>query len=208
MGDIPSSQNMISSIITNPAPGDTVPANTEFNITVQVTNLAAGTFTNPLLTYYAAPQALKNGIIVGHTHVTVQSLGSSIVTSTPPDPQTFAFFKGINDAGNGQGLLSATVAAGLPAGAYRVCTLTSAANHQPVLMPVAQRGSQDDCTKFVVSDSGAASAAQAGSVASSSTAAASAASSSVASSNSTVSAGSSSKKGKNGRRFAAREFIA
>jgi hypothetical protein len=28
--------------------------------------------------------------------------------------------------------------------------LASASNHQPVLMPVAQRGSADDCTKFVV----------------------------------------------------------
>lgn len=224
MGDIPSSNNMISSLITNPAPGDTLASNTPFDITVQVTNLAAGTFTNPLLTYYAAPQALKGGIIVGHTHVTVQSLGNSIVASTPPDPQTFTFFKGINDAGNGKGLLSATVAAGLPAGAYRVCTMTSAANHQPVLMPVAQRGAQDDCTKFLVSDSGASSAASANAVASSSVAAASAASSSATSSsaasssvaanagsNSTVSAGSSSKgsrKGKNGRRFATREFIA
>ncbi len=64
------------------------------------------------------------------------------------------FFKGINDAGNGKGLLQATVAGGLPAGNYRVCTLTSSSNHQPVIMPVAQRGSQDDCQKFVVSGNG------------------------------------------------------
>lgn len=44
--------------------------------------------------------------------------------------------KGINDDGNGQGLLSATVTDGLPAGTYRVCTMNSASNHQPVLMPV------------------------------------------------------------------------
>ena len=225
MGDIPASTNMISSIITNPAPGDTVAANTDFTISVQVTNLEAGTFTNPLLTYYAAPQALKNGNVIGHTHVTVQSLGNSLTTSTPPDPQTFAFFKGINDAGNGQGLLSATVAGGLPAGAYRVCTMTSAANHQPVLMPVAQRGAQDDCTKFLVSDSGASADASGSgnSAATSSVAASSSSATAVASnsgSNSTVSAGSSSggssssgsssKGGKGGRggRFAARTYIA
>jgi len=32
--------------------------------------------------------------------------------------------------------LSATVGGGLPVGVYRVCTMTSASNHQPVLMPV------------------------------------------------------------------------
>jgi|SRR5271168_4185475 len=138
MGQIPSSDNMISTIITNPQPGDTLPANTNFTVTMQVTNLDAGTFTNPNTTYYAAPQTLNNGNIVGHTHITIQSLGNSLSTTTPPDPKTFMFFKGVNNAGNGQGGLSAVVAGGLPAGAYRVCTMTSAANHQPVLMPVSR----------------------------------------------------------------------
>ena len=85
---------------------------------------------------YSAPQKLSNsGNIIGHTHVTVQSLGNSITPTTPPDPQKFVFFKGINDAGNGNGLLSATVTGGLPKGSYRVCSMTSASNHQPVLMP-------------------------------------------------------------------------
>jgi transcription initiation factor TFIID subunit 15 len=136
MGDIPSSGNMISSIITNPGPGDTIPANQDFTVNVQVANLVAGSFTNPDSTYYAAPQALQGGKIVGHTHITIQSLGNNIATTTPPDPATFAFFKGINDAGNGNGGLSAAVAGGLPAGVYRVCTMTSASNHQPVTMPV------------------------------------------------------------------------
>jgi hypothetical protein len=135
MGDIPANTNMISTIITFPEPGQTIAADTDFKFTLQVSNLVAGSFTNPDLTYYAAPQALEGGNIVGHTHVTVQSLGD-INTQTPPDAQTFAFFKGINDAGNGQGGLSAAVAGGLPAGVYRVCTMTSASNHQPVLMPV------------------------------------------------------------------------
>lgn len=65
-------------------------------------------------------------------------------------------FQGINDAGNGRGLLSVAVTAGLPAGFYRVCTMNSASNHQPVLMPIAQRGAQDDCTKFTVGKGNAA----------------------------------------------------
>jgi transcription initiation factor TFIID subunit 15 len=172
MGDIPSSQDMISTIIINPGPGDTIAANQDFTVNVQIANLVAGSFTNPDTTYYAAPQALSGGKIVGHTHVTIQSLGNSIATTTPPDAGTFAFFKGINDAGDGNGGLNATVTGGLPAGAYRVCTMTSASNHQPVTMPVsrrsvnrylllmvvsqlAQRGAQDDCNKFTVTDGGA-----------------------------------------------------
>lgn len=108
---------------------------------------------DPASTYYAAPQFLQGGKIVGHTHVTVQKLESLNPTS-PPDPAVFEFFKGINDVGDGNGNLQATVANGLPAGFYRVCTMSSASNHQPVLMPVAQRGAQDDCQKFSVGQGG------------------------------------------------------
>lgn len=155
MGQIPSTNNMISGILTNPAHNDDVEENQDFDITVQYTNLDAGTFTNPDNTYYSAPQQINgNGQIIGHTHVTVQDLGNSLTPNTPPDPSQFVFFKGINDAGNGQGLLSATVTGGLPAGNYRVCTMVSSSNHQPVLMPVAQRGAQDDCNKFTVGANG------------------------------------------------------
>jgi transcription initiation factor TFIID subunit 15 len=136
MGDIPSTNNMISTIIKSPQTGQDLQANQAFTVDLQVQNLEAGAFTNADSTYYAAPQALKGGNIAGHTHVTIQSLGNDINTQTPPDPTTFAFFKGINDPGDGNGGLSASVASGLPAGVYRVCTMTSASNHQPVLMPV------------------------------------------------------------------------
>lgn len=154
MGDIPAKTAMVSSIILNPKTGDQIPSDTSFNITVQMANLVAGAFTNADATYYAAPQALQGGKVVGHTHVTVQDLGNSLNPTQALDATQFAFFKGINDAGNGQGLLSAAVTGGLPAGNYRVCTLASSSNHQPVLMPVAQRGSADDCTKFVVTGNG------------------------------------------------------
>lgn len=150
MGEIPSTNNMISAIIVSPKPGETIAEDTTFTLSVQITGLQAGAFTNAQKTYYAAPQALNGGKIIGHTHVTVQDLGGSLEPTQPPNPQNFVFFKGINDAGNGNGLLSADVTGGLPAGNYRVCSMTSSANHQPVLMPVAQRGAQDDCQKFIV----------------------------------------------------------
>ena len=34
---------------------------------------------------------------------------------------------------------------GIPAGAYRLCSINSSSNHQPVIVPVAQHGSLDDC---------------------------------------------------------------
>jgi len=154
MGDIPAKTNMVSSIITFPQTGSIISSDKDFTITVQMNNIVAGSFTNAETTYYAAPQFLQDGSVVGHTHITVQNLGKNLNPTAAPDATQFAFFKGINDAGNGKGLLSATVTGGLPAGNYRVCTMASASNHQPVLMPVAQRGTPDDCTKFVVSGTG------------------------------------------------------
>ncbi|GAO48156.1 hypothetical protein G7K_2336-t1 [Saitoella complicata NRRL Y-17804] len=154
MGDIPSTSNMISSIITGPSSGEDIQADTTFSINVLVANLAAGQFTNAQTTYYSAPQQLQNGQVLGHTHVTIQDLSGTTNPTAPLDATTFAFFKGINDAGTQQGNgvreLSAVVTGGLAQGCYRVCTMSSASNHQPVLMPVAQRGAQDDCLRFSV----------------------------------------------------------
>ncbi|KAK0713853.1 hypothetical protein B0T26DRAFT_678134 [Lasiosphaeria miniovina] len=155
MGQIPAKSNMVTCVITNPQNGASVESGQTFNITVQVLNLNPGSFTNAAATYYAAPQVVNpNGNVEGHTHVTVQDTGSNLNPTQPMDPTVFAFFKGINDKGNGAGTLSAVVTGGLPAGNYRVCTLTSASNHQPVVMPVAQRGAQDDCVRFTVTGNG------------------------------------------------------
>lgn len=132
MGKIPASTKMVSAVILNPALGDQIPSDTTFNVSVQVQGLTAGFFTNPTITYYNAPQDLDpNGNIIGHCHVTIQAFGNDLNPSAPPDPEKFAFFKGIEDAGNNQGLLQATVGGGLPVGFYRVCTMISSSNHQP-----------------------------------------------------------------------------
>ncbi|KAJ2904987.1 ribosomal protein s17 [Zalerion maritima] len=81
----------------------------DLRIEIQVTGLVAGAFTNAVATCCTSPQVLENGKAT----------------------LSFAFFKGINDAGNGNGQLFADVEGGLPPGNYR-------------------RGSQDDCTKFTV----------------------------------------------------------
>jgi transcription initiation factor TFIID subunit 15 len=130
MGDLPAQSNMVSAIITSPKFGQVLGKNESFDISVQYANLAAGVFTNPTTTYFAAPQQLDDsGNVIGHSHVTVQNIGA-LNPSTPPDAQTFDFFLGIDDDGNGQGLLTAAVDTGLLPGTYRVCTITSASNHQ------------------------------------------------------------------------------
>lgn len=135
MGDIPSKDNMIASMILFPQTGKTLEAHTPFDISVQVQNLVAGVFTNPNNTYYAAPQQLQGGLVVGHAHVVIQQM-QSLNDATPPPAANFIFFKGIDDDGNGKGLLKATVTAGLSTGFYRVCTIMGSSNHQPPLMPV------------------------------------------------------------------------
>ena len=71
------------------------------------------------------------------SQVTVQDLGSAKPTNTA-DARDFVFFKGVDDDGNGAGELTVNVANGLPPGFYRICTMSSAQNHQPVIMPKAQ----------------------------------------------------------------------
>ena len=138
MGDIPAKTQMVSTIITFPQPGQDLEANQSFNLSANIQNLQAGAFTNAQATYYLNPQTLNNaGEIIGHLHFTVQAM-SSMNPTTALDASTFAFFKGVDDAGDGKGNLQAAVAGGLPAGTYRVCTMSSASTHQPVLMPVAQ----------------------------------------------------------------------
>ncbi|KAL4906704.1 hypothetical protein BDW74DRAFT_177014 [Aspergillus multicolor] len=155
MGDIPSDKNMVSTIITYPLPGQTLLAHKSFLVNFRTSNLAAGSVTNPNSTLYSAPQFLQDGNIVGHVHVTIQSLfdfrnDQFEGYGVPPDPAEFVFFKTVFNEENAQCEYSVTVPDGLPVGFYRVCTMAVASNHQPVVMPIVERGAQDDCQKFQV----------------------------------------------------------
>jgi len=143
MGAIPSSDNMPSSKFTVPKNGDTLQANTPFTITMAVANFQTGAFVNAQQNYFAAPQQLNGqGQIIGHSHVVVETL-TALDQTTPTDPKKFAFFKGLNAAA-ANGVLTADVTSGLPAGVYKLSSINTAANHQPVLVPIAQHGSLDD----------------------------------------------------------------
>jgi hypothetical protein len=160
MGSIPGTGAMPSSKFTNPKNLQDIAANQAFTITMAISNLETGNFVNAAANYFSAPQQLNGqGLIKGHSHVVVELL-SAIDQTTPTDPTKFAFFKGLNAAASG-GQLSADVTSGLPAGVYKLSSINTAANHQPVLVPIAQHGSLDDAVYFTVGGAGGGAAAAA-----------------------------------------------
>ncbi|KAJ6626939.1 hypothetical protein B0H10DRAFT_2161448 [Mycena sp. CBHHK59/15] len=147
IGLIPSVDKMPSCKFNFPKNGDTINANVAFDATLNVQNFHTGVFTNAQKTYFAAPQTLdSSGLIIGHSHMVIETL-TSLDQITPTNPQKFFFFKGV-DAAAVNGELTVNVAAGVPAGAYRICSINSSSNHQPVIVPIAQHGSLDDCAYF------------------------------------------------------------
>lgn len=145
IGVIPSVDKMPSAKFVAPDNFGTIKADTPFTATLVVKNLEVGFFVNAQTNYFAAPQTLNgNGVIRGHTHITVDKI-NSLDDTTATDPTKFSFFKGVNGRANGQGQVSAELAAGLKAGVYRMCSINTSSNHAPVIGPVAQHGSFDDC---------------------------------------------------------------
>ncbi|EPQ61139.1 hypothetical protein GLOTRDRAFT_32908 [Gloeophyllum trabeum ATCC 11539] len=143
MGIIAATTNMPSCKFQFPTNGANIPANQAFTIKMAIKNLDTGNFVNAQENYFSAPQFTgSSGNVQGHSHVVIEQL-DSMTQTTPTDPTKFAFFKGLNDAAQG-GVLTADVTSGLPAGTYRMASINSAANHQPVLVAVAQHGSLDD----------------------------------------------------------------
>ncbi|KAK7688091.1 hypothetical protein QCA50_008461 [Cerrena zonata] len=153
MGVIAAQTNMPSAKFQNPKNGDTIKANTAFTISMAIAHLETGFFTNAAENYFAAPQQVNGaGDIQGHSHVVVEQL-QALDQTTPTDPTRFAFFKGLNDKA-ANGVLTADVTNGLPAGVYRLASINTAANHQPALVAVAQHGSLDDMVYFTVTNDG------------------------------------------------------
>ncbi|GBE87087.1 hypothetical protein SCP_1003340 [Sparassis crispa] len=147
MGIIAATTNMPSAKFVFPANGATIPANQNFTIQMAVSNFDTGFFVNAEKNYFAGPQVVNSaGNIQGHSHVVIEKL-TSLNQTTPTQPTIFAFFKGMNEAAQ-NGVLTATVTNGLPAGDYRLASINSAANHQPVLVAIAQHGTLDDMIYF------------------------------------------------------------
>lgn len=144
MGQIPGSNKMPSSKFTNPLNLQNLAENKPFTITMQIKNLKTGNFVNAQSNYYSAPQQLDaTGQIIGHSHVVIEQI-TGLNQAVATDPTKFAFFKGVNTPADANGVLSVPVTAGLGPGVYRLASINAAANHQPVLAPIAQHGTLDD----------------------------------------------------------------
>lgn len=151
MGVIAPTTNMPSSKFVMPKNLDTIKANTTFEIAMAVKHLATGFFTNPDSSYYSAPQQLNSANdTIGHSHFVIEEL-SSIVSTEPLDPTTFAFFAAANTAADVQGNVFTSVTGGLPPGVYKLTCINTSANHVPVLVAVAQHGSLNDAVYVSVS---------------------------------------------------------
>jgi len=156
MGIIAATTNMPSCKFQSPKNGDTIEPNQSFTVSLAIKHLETGHFTNANQNYFAAPQQVNGGgDIQGHSHIVIEKL-SALDQTDPTDPTQFAFFKGLNAAGS---TLTADVTNGLAEGFYRMMSINTAANHQPVLVAVAQHGSVDDGIYFTVKKGGAAAAA-------------------------------------------------
>lgn len=143
-GEIPSINKMVSSFIISPKNGAILKASEPFKITVITKNLETGHFSDPNNQYYAFPQQLNSkGQIKGHQHITIQKISEKL----PPDASATVFFKGLDQKAQGD-FLSVTIDKKLEKGLYRICTMSGSFSHQPLIMPVARRGAQDDCIRF------------------------------------------------------------
>lgn len=143
MGVIAATTNMPSAKFQFPTNGAVLPANTSFTVQLAVAHIETGSFVNANANYFSAPQQVNaQGDVIGHSHIVIEKL-TSMNQTTPTNPGQFAFFKGVNDKAV-NGVLSADVTGGLDEGVYRIASINSAANHQPILVAIAQHGSLDD----------------------------------------------------------------
>ncbi|KAG2109615.1 uncharacterized protein F5147DRAFT_635006 [Suillus discolor] len=151
MGAIPSTSNMPSAKFVSPNNLAVLPANTTFQVTLAIRGIETGFFVNPDTNYFSAPQQIDptSGQIQGHAHIVIEAL-QSLTQTTPTDPSKFAFFVGLNSKADASGQLHASITNGLPEGTYKMSTIVTAMNHQPVLVAVAQHGSLDDQIYFTV----------------------------------------------------------
>jgi len=153
MGDIPNVDDIPAAKFQFPKNLGTIPANEDFTIKLKTSGFETGKFTNANTNYYSAPQQLNDqGQIIGHCHVVVSPL-KSLTSTDLGTPLGFTFFKGIDDP-SVNGVSTADVTGGVPAGAYRLCSINTSANHVPLLVAVAQHDSMDDCVYFTASDNG------------------------------------------------------
>lgn len=157
-GLLPDVKQMVSTMITSPASDENLDAQAGFTVRFTTSNLMSGFALNPETQFMLAPQTLAaNGLIEGQQQLSIQALGFG---KKAPSAKTTAFFQAVNTKSDADGNtnFSIDVPAGTitTTGLHRICTMAASSSGQPVVMPVAQRGAQDDCIRVTISGAGAA----------------------------------------------------
>ncbi|ESK93373.1 hypothetical protein Moror_1784 [Moniliophthora roreri MCA 2997] len=150
LGVIPPQDLIPSHKFQIPRNGDSLYPNTPFIIKLNFHNMKQA-ITDPLTRYLSAPQQIDSGgRILGYSRIVVEAV-DSIDQTTPTDPKKFAFSTALSTIAE-DGSLMTNVTEGLPAGSYRLSSIALTANHQPILLPVAERGAVNDAVYFTVGD--------------------------------------------------------
>ncbi|KAG9314687.1 hypothetical protein JVU11DRAFT_5493 [Chiua virens] len=136
MGAIPSASNMPSVKFVAPTNLAVIPVEHHISNYISCQELCDGLVRQPI-------QKL------GHSHIIIEAL-ESLNQTTPTDPTQFAFYLGLDDKADAKGYLYANVTSGLPEGTYKMSTIMTAANHQPLALPVIKRGVSEDTIYFTV----------------------------------------------------------
>ncbi|KAI8899988.1 hypothetical protein BC833DRAFT_563672 [Globomyces pollinis-pini] len=148
-GVIPDVNNMVSTMIQEPASGATLNGAQGFQVKFSSINLNSGFGLNAQNQFLLAPQTIgANGKIEGLQQLVIQKINNP---NAAPAAAQVSFFQAVNQKSNNNGVGNFNV--NVPAGAvktkglHRICTMAAAAAMQPVVMPIAQRGAQDDCIR-------------------------------------------------------------
>ena len=158
-GLIPLAENMISTLIIFPENGQSLGGDEGFDIVFETINLISGKSLNLKNQYLALPQTLdpQTGMIEGMQSISIQPLQSQIgndLAFNAPDANVFSFYQILNTRSDSGGKTSYTTTVKprqiKTRGLHRICTLAMSRSGMAAIMPIAQRGAQDDCIRVFI----------------------------------------------------------
>ena len=148
MGYIPAVDRMPFALIKSPLDGDSFSSSRgNFKVELDVHNLELVPV-DTIQSLFSGPQSLnEKGHLKGSIGLSVQYLGMNLNQIEIPDAENYDYF-----TPKGSDLTQFEITGLTKVGIYRVCTLMSAPTFQSLALPVAKRGSQNDCIRFTLTN--------------------------------------------------------
>ncbi|KAJ8082692.1 hypothetical protein PM082_008548 [Marasmius tenuissimus] len=135
MGIIPSTDRIPSLKFQFPLNGAVLAINKPFTVLLGINNLATENLVNRRTNYLAAPQQVDpNGLVLGHAAIVIEQLDTLNQTATT-NPRQFIYFKTVVEKLH-SGYLGFDVPGNLPAGSYRLSSVTTDANYHSIVVPL------------------------------------------------------------------------